>query len=390
MVRLKRDNVHVFTSINLKYFAKARVLAKSLKKHNPNIQFHLMLSDKVPSFINLNEEIFDSIILLDDLKIEDMESFIFKHNVIELCTAVKPMVFKYLFNKYNCEKIFYFDPDILITSKIDDLISEFENNDILLTPHIVKPYSEKRDIIEFEFQFTKKGIFNLGFIGVNNSKNSLKFLDYWEERCLNFCYDDINSGLFVDQKWIDFVPVFFDNVKILKNPIYNIAGWNIKNRNLSGNLINGIYLGDKRVSFIHFSGIFTPIEKWLENRFKFTAPVYLELIKSYKQMCIFEGENKFREIDWHYGHFNNGSIIRDHQRFIYRGSRIALDRFKDPFDTNIQDSYYSWHRFKKFKKNAFDWVVYLNHNPDLRVNWNSPMKARLHYMLYSKKEKRRI
>ena len=34
-------------------------------------------------------------------------------------------------------------------------------------------------------------------------------------------------GLFVDQRWCDHVPALFDKVKVVRDPGYNVASWNL-------------------------------------------------------------------------------------------------------------------------------------------------------------------
>jgi hypothetical protein len=106
-------------------------------------------------------------------------------------------------------------------------------------------------------------------------------------------------------------------------------------------------------------------------------------------MCLFEGEEKFRKINWVYGFYNNDKIITDHQRKIYRNSLKLQDYFKDPFNSDIRNSYLKWYNSKKYHNKFFDWKNYLDYNPDLLKNWNSSFRARVHYILFGKREKRR-
>jgi hypothetical protein len=62
-----------------------------------------------------------------------------KYNVLELCTAVKPYLLKYLFEKYDAEKILYLDPDIVVYHTLDTVLELLERCTAILTPHIVEP-----------------------------------------------------------------------------------------------------------------------------------------------------------------------------------------------------------------------------------------------------------
>ena len=47
-------------------------------------------------------------------------------------------------------------------------------------------------------------------------------INWWAERLYLFCYDDIQNGVFTDQKWIDLAPCFFDTY-IFKHHGYDFA-----------------------------------------------------------------------------------------------------------------------------------------------------------------------
>ena len=133
------SNVHLFTSITANYLPKARVLAESAKRHVPGMKFHLILCDDYPSGCKISSEPFDSVINIRELPILGGDQWIFGHSVVEMCTAVKPFAFKEIIERHEAKKIFYFDPDTLLLSNIDNLIDRLDNKSILLTPHLTAP-----------------------------------------------------------------------------------------------------------------------------------------------------------------------------------------------------------------------------------------------------------
>jgi hypothetical protein len=40
----------------------------------------------------------------------------------------------------------------------------------------------------------------------------------------------VANGLFTDQKWLNFAPVFFDGVSIIRSSRHNVATWNLTTR----------------------------------------------------------------------------------------------------------------------------------------------------------------
>src|SRR5208282_3977814 len=91
-------------------------------------------------------------------------------------------------------------------------------------------------------------------VAVTNSDEAHKFLSWWEHRCLTLGYVDRQNGLFVDQKWIDFVPCYFNSVLVLKHPGCNMAYWNLHERTLEKVGETWIVNNSEPLIFYHFSG----------------------------------------------------------------------------------------------------------------------------------------
>ena len=95
--------------------------------------------------------------------------------------------------------------------------------------------------------------------------------------CQYYCYSDVESGLFTDQKFCNYLPVFIEKTKIYHGAEANIAYWNLHEREISEK--NGVFLSnDREVLFFHFSGIvydknfkFKYLSKH-ENRYKSEIP----------------------------------------------------------------------------------------------------------------------
>ena len=341
---------HLFTSATVNYIPKARVLANSVKKQHPNIKFHLILSDILPESINQNNEPFDSIITIDELPIPNLKSWIFKHSVVELCTAVKGVAFQEIIQRYQCDKILYFDPDIVVFSPLDNLVKKLDQYSILLTPHLTVPHETNQGIIHHEISSLKHGVYNLGFLGVKDSEEAKRFLSWWSKRCLDFCYDDVCNGLFTDQRWIDWVPAFFRDFEINREPIYNVAYWNLNNRVATGSIENGILINGEPICFYHFSSFDSGGHQSLLEQYGASMTVLFELLKWYRREINAMGQDELGQIPYHFSCFDNGEPITKHQRRIYRVKPQLSIMFPDPFDTKEKtNSYLHWYK-KNYSK----------------------------------------
>ena len=349
--------MHIFTSVTSNYIPKARVLACSLKKYHPEADFTLILSDTIPPWLEKKEP-FDRIITIEKLKIPDFKSWVFKHSLVEMCTAVKGYACQYLIDELKAKKIFYFDPDIVIFSSLDALNTSLENNSILLTPHQSEPEKTEQAIIDNEICSLKHGVFNLGFLGLRADKNGKSFVNWWKERLRLFCYDNIPEGIFTDQRWIDLAPCFFSNIKILRNPEYNVCTWNITTRNVAGNLKNGITVNGKPLCFYHFSGFDSGAQEVMLNVYGNNNKTLKILRNWYIDECNKKGQKLYGNNSCFFNFFENGEPITKEHRQLYRQRKDLQNFFPDPFITkDINNSYYHWflkNNLQEKKENNID------------------------------------
>ncbi|MDI3318632.1 hypothetical protein [Pinibacter soli] len=240
----------VFTICSNNYLAQATVLGNSLKKHNPSYKFLIVLVDEKTDKIDYSK-IDHEIIAISEIE-PDITELAIKYNIIELNTCVKPKVFQYLIRERNAKKLVYFDPDIKIYSSLVELELLLNENNILLTPHVLTPIPFDNSAPS-ENLFLNYGIYNLGFAAIKDSAETLAFLSWWKDHTYKKGFKDVLNGIFVDQLPINLAPIFFKAVYIVRNPGYNMASWNLHERFLSNkNGVNYVNNSDK-LFFYHFS-----------------------------------------------------------------------------------------------------------------------------------------
>lgn len=333
---------YVFTSAAVNYLPKVRMLCRSIKEHHPEFMVYLALPDKLPSWLDISDEPFDNVITIDQLEIQNAKGWIFQHSLVELSTAIKPFVMRFLLNHSNCSEVIYFDPDMVIFSRLDDLIREFEEASILLTPHITHPESDFEAILDNEINSAlKHGIYNLGFVAVKNTQEGRRFVDWWADRCYHFCIAALDQGLFVDQKWIDLAPGLFQGIRIVRNPRINVATWNITTRELSGNFNEGFKVDGAPLGFYHFTGFDSGEHEIMQQKHASHNPSARILVEWYKNNI--SHDPIATQTPWAFGTFSNGDTITQQHRLIYRKRTDLQDSFPDPFHVNEGiESYNDW------------------------------------------------
>ncbi|HIK36482.1 MAG: glycosyltransferase [Geminocystis sp.] len=351
------QNIHIFTVCAANYIPRARVLAESVKKLHSQVPFHLFLNDSIPPNFPQDYEPFDNIVTVTQLNIPNFPQWVFKHSVLESCTAIKPIAFQYLFQKYNCHGIIFLDPDVVVFSPLDELFSHFNHASILLTPHQLQPEKVHSAILDNEICFLRYGTFNLGFLGVKNSPEGKNFLQWWGDRCYHYCYDDHKNGIYTDQRWIDLVTSFFQEVKILRHPGYNVANWNLSHRQLRGDFNRGITVNNQPLYFYHFSNA----QRIMPEKYKLYNDTLKSLLKWYQEKCKEAGEEEFSRIPYKYDYFDNGELITPNHRIVYRQNPDLQQKYPNPFAVGEKDCYYRWYqeyeREKKRKENESQYWI---------------------------------
>jgi len=287
-----------FTICSNNYLAQAKTLGDSLLKYNPDYRLFICLIDKLNPEIDYSFFQPHSILPIEDIGLKDFKSLYEKYNIIELNTCVKASVFKFIFDKYPATPfVFYLDPDILINFSFQQVELEFDSNNILLTPHILNPIPLDNKLPQ-ENTFLNFGIYNLGFLGLKNTGiEVIGFLDWWEERTFTLGYDNVEKGLFVDQLWMNFTPIFFEKVKILKELGYNVAPWNLHERNIQKKTNIFCMKDGSPLYFFHFSSYNYKWPHIISNKLDRSTflnnPNVRELYEYYHGLII---ENKINEL----------------------------------------------------------------------------------------------
>jgi len=138
---ISKNKYNICTIIAKNYISFARTLCNSFIKYHPDANCYVLIIDDIEGYIEPVKENFE-IIKINELGIKNLRDFCFKYNNVELSTAFKPYLLQYLLNKKSIDRIFYLDPDILVTNPIKSLHEQLDQYDILLTPHINKDYPD--------------------------------------------------------------------------------------------------------------------------------------------------------------------------------------------------------------------------------------------------------
>lgn len=291
---------HAYSTIIAKnYLAHARTFAKSCRQFHPNCAVYVLVVDDYDQFFDPTAEAF-TVINLNELKIPNLPEMLLRYSVLELCTAVKPYFLEFLLRKFELTSLCYFDPDIVLYRKPDQIWNALKKCNVLLTPHLLDGSGAGRE--SSEINILQSGCYNLGFIGVSATPESFRFLLWWQKRLDRHCLADPSRGLFVDQRWVDLAPGLFQGITTLRDPGCNVSYWNLIEREINQDSEQLLFSGSP-LTFYHFSG-YSPADPKtlsrhrLELRFN-DYPKLRSLYDSYREQLIEHGYDAVSS--WEYG-----------------------------------------------------------------------------------------
>lgn len=313
-----------FTICSTNYFAQAKVLAKSWQKYHPNSGFFVILVDKIHDNVDYYVNDNTTLIPVDTIPIANFDALVQRYSIVELNTAVKADSFLYLFEKTNCDKLIYLDPDIQIYSDLTEVSGLLDIHDIILTPHFTTPIDDGYSTSDF--RMLGSGLFNLGFIALARLTAVSAFLNWWRDRLYKYSHFDLSQGMFYDQVWCNYVVVFFSNHYILTNPGYNMANWNLHERTLAFDVKGRPFVNKYfPLRFFHFSGYKFDRPNLIatyHTRYSFeTRPDIVQIFKLYQQQIVEAGIYELSKVPCSYA-LEHDAYVKGQEELVW--SKLSI------------------------------------------------------------------
>jgi glycosyltransferase involved in cell wall biosynthesis len=322
----------LFTIVSNNYLHFAKSLVENIKLLMPEVDVFVAIVDDSAAFAQ--DFIPEATILgIEDLALPEHSRFIFRYSVLELNTAVKPWVFAKIM-ALGYQNIVYADPDIYFFAPLEKVFGLLEENHVVLTPHLLEPIQDQKAPSELDIR--RVGTYNLGFIALKNSDVAQALILWWKTKLEFNCVVDLESGVFVDQSWMDLVPGLFAGVVVLRDPGHNVAYWNVFQRSVQFVQSQWVVGAGLPLIFFHFSG-FNPFsfENFSKHQNRLVLndlPVVRPLLQKYSQVLIRNGAKKWSEQQYGFQCFADGVRIPELFRVLYRTDKgLQTQLGADPF-----------------------------------------------------------
>ena len=159
------------------------------------------------------------------------------------CTPAWPLYL--LDTQAGIDGVSYIDADLMFYASPEPIFGELGSRSILIVPHRFPAHLRHKEVY---------GVYNVGWLSFRNDERSRKCLQWWRERCLEWCYDRVEPGKFADQKYLDEWQVRFPGVAVLEHLGAGVAPWNWMNHRID--LLDGEATVDHQpLIFFHFQGL---------------------------------------------------------------------------------------------------------------------------------------
>ncbi|MFH1619008.1 MAG: glycosyl transferase [bacterium] len=244
------------TYFDSRFFSRAIMLYRSLRKHSPGCRLFSLCfdGDAYNAAVAMNLEGLIPF-TLPELEEAHPELVAVKsgRTVAEYYLTCTPVLPLYILEKFqDVDLLTYVDSDLYFFSSPEPVFEEMADASIAITPHRFAPNLVVKEQV---------GLFNDGWISFRRDGNALACLRWWKERCLEWCHDRSENGKHAEQKYLDSWPDMFNNVAVINHPGANAGPWNLRNEEIRFD-DGRVTICGKPLIFYHFSGIWR-VNRWL-------------------------------------------------------------------------------------------------------------------------------
>jgi len=327
-------SVQVFALISCNYLAAVRVLMRSVARHLPDARRVVFLTDGPAGRFDSACEDFE-VLNAVVTALPRYRHVAFALSPAELCYALKPFCAKFLLERDSPETLLFLDADTLLLAPPHEVIAMAKAHGIALSPHLTDPARNVRTALPT----MRSGVFNAGIFAVDRRPLASSFLDWWSHQLANPA--NLSADWMWEQGWLALTPSLFPGYGLLRHPGYNVAFWNLHERDITiaadGTLLaNGLPL-----VLFHFS-YFKPnlpdsLTGSLQTNFPAPNACVLRLLSDYAALLRQCGYDECRRWSYGYGTFADGRpITPTHRRYFKERLFADLPETADPFDPSLR------------------------------------------------------
>lgn len=234
------------TLFDSNYLTRALVMYRSLEETGEEFRLYAVCFDDLSYRILQKLELPRmTAIPLPQLETPELLSVKGGRTAGEYCWTCTPHVIRHVLDTYRLPEVTYVDADLCFYARPSLLLDEFAASgaSVLITEH---RYTPRYD------QSANSGIYCVQFMTFKSDARGLKVLQWWQDRCLEWCFARFEDGKFGDQKYLDDWTERFEGVHVLRHLGGGVAPWNVQQYVLRQNGDNSLSVDGNPLVFFHF------------------------------------------------------------------------------------------------------------------------------------------
>ena len=238
------------TYFDIAYAPRGRVLIESLRQQGDQGTVHVLA---------LDAETFDGVSSWGDLNVRPLRLSDLEDAFPQL-TAARA-------DRSRMEYVFTLTPWLTIWAM--DQVAEaslvtYLDADMAFFSSTSPLYEELADasigIVEHRFTWEqawrrKYGTYNVAWVSFRRDQAGRACLQWWADRCLEWCRDEVDHGRFADQGYLDRFVELFAGVRVIDLPGADVAPWNLRRHSMTSSTDGNVLVDGEPLIFFHFHGL---------------------------------------------------------------------------------------------------------------------------------------
>lgn len=215
------------------YLDKGLVMYRSLEKVAKDFKLYIYAFDE-KAYDVLASMRLEKAVILKETDLEAAYPILSKlkmeRSKAEFSWTCTPVSIHYILKNFGEKNCTYIDADLCFFMDPEVLFQEIRDNNanIGLIPHRFSDSLKDRRLLN------RSGKYCVQFNYFDNSENSIKALEWWRDRCFEWCYHIYEKDRMGDQKYLAKFPELFDGVYDITNLGGGTAPWNLAQYVFSG------------------------------------------------------------------------------------------------------------------------------------------------------------
>ncbi len=240
---------HFCTYFDKNYLSRGLSLYHSLGAHHPSARLYVCCFDE-ETFAYLKRAALPDLVAIPSSALEAHDPQFAAaragRTLLEYYFTSTPCWIRFVLDRFpEVELITYLDADLRFFASSEPAFAELGGDSVAIVEHRFLPHLRHLDAF---------GRFNVGWLSFRRDLAGLACLNWWRERCIEWCYDRVEPERMGDQKYLDRFPRLFDKVKILGHKGVDAAPWNLDVARVRSDG-SAVWVDGQELICFHFQGL---------------------------------------------------------------------------------------------------------------------------------------